>query len=422
MAEDRNIIIIGASAAGIGATHYVLKHIIPALKAKAQKDVKYHVYTIAPSSRFFFRNATPRVATSTTLMSAEKIVIDLHEGFKQYSPEDFTFIEAAATGLDTAARTVSFQGTKKSETSSLSYHALIVATGSKTYYPAFSSNTNIDAALDAIKTSNENVQKAKSIVIVGGGPTGVEFAGEVAEFRNGKPGWFGKSDPKISITLITADKQLLPSVRPDIAKLAERKLAALGVEVRYNSRVIDTSASKTASGGTTITLDNGQTLSADLFVPAYGVLPNSSWLPKHLLDTKNYLLTSSTLRVDAAGPRVYALGDIASNSRNSAWDIIQAQPVLFTNLRRDLLTYTSSSPDAKPKGKDRTYDDQAKGGQIVPIGSAGGVGEVFGWKVPNWAVWWLKSRDYMLAMGAGPMLSGKNYEKEVKWTKEEAAI
>jgi NADH dehydrogenase FAD-containing subunit len=420
MTEQRNIVILGASAAGISTTHYILKHILPTLKKTP--DVKYHVYTIAPSSRYLFRIATPRVATSTKLMSADKIVMDLNSGFNQYSADDFTFIEASATGWDEAARTVAFRSSKDTEETRLQYHALIVATGSKTYYPAFSSSGNIQDTLDAITTSNEKVQTAKKIVIVGGGPTGVEFAGEVGEFLNGKPGWFSKGTRNAEITLITADKQLLPSLRPAIGKLAEQKLNALGVDVLYNTRVTNTTSTKD-NNRTSITLATGETLEADLYVPAYGVEPNSSWIPGHLLSEKKYLLTNAeTLRVDVAGPRVYALGDIGSYSRNNIWDILSAQPVLFTNLKRDLLSFNPALPDEKAKGKDRVFKTDTRESMVVPIGSATGVGAVMGWKVPGWFVWALKGRDYMLGMSAVPMVSGESVKKEVMWSKEEAAI
>lgn len=419
MAEQRNIVIVGASAAGLQTTHYFLKHILPTLKAK--KDAKYHVYTIAPSSKYFFRIASPRVAASTTRMGAEKICFDLPENLKQYSAEDFTFIEATATGLDTSARTVSYQSSKGSEEQRIQYHALVVATGSRTYHPAFSSSVSLQGTLDAIKFTNEKVESAKSIVIAGGGPTAVEFAGEVGEHRNGKPGWFSSPEPKLKITLITADKQLLPVLPSSIAKTAEHKLKAVGVDVIYNSRVTD--ASDTKDGGTVVKLGNGDSIETDFYVPAYGVEPNSSWLPKEFLNEKGYLITNNeTLRVDLAGPRVYALGDVSSYSRNSVWDIIGGMPVVFTNIKRDLLSFDAQAPDAKPKGKDRLFKSDTKGGQIVPIGSGGGVGAIMGWRVPSFFVWLLKGRDYMLQMSAVGLANGDSVKKEFKWTAEEAAI
>jgi NADH dehydrogenase FAD-containing subunit len=419
MTEQRNIVVLGASAAGLQSTHYIMKHILPALK-KSKQEAKYHVYLINPSSDWWFRVASPRVAASTTRMSTEQILFDIRTGLKQYSKDDITFIEGTATGVSESTRAITYRQSQASTEETLSYHALIVATGSRTYHQAFSMSADTQTTLDSIKYTNEKVQTAKDIVIVGGGPTAVEFAGEVAEHRNGKPGWFSKPSRKTNITLITASDKLLPALRPAIAKAAEAKLTALGVEVLYKQRVVNT---QTSGERTIITLGKGNTLEADLYVPAYGVEPNSSFLPSHLLNEKNYLETnSSTLRVDAAGPRVYSIGDVASYSRNSAVDIINSLPVLFVNLKRDLMSYNAMLPDQKPNGKDRIFVKDEREMQIVPIGFGGGVGAIMGYRVPSWFVWLLKGRDFMLGMSGAPTVNGNSMKKEVVWTREEAAI
>jgi NADH dehydrogenase FAD-containing subunit len=399
MTEQRNIVILGASAAGLQSSHYLMKHILPSLK-QHKKEAKYHVYLINPSTTWWFRPASPRAAASTTRLSAEKLVLDIRPGLAQYSKDDITFIEGTATSLDDAARQVTFVRAGSAKEEALPYHALIVATGSSTYHNAFSMNGDAQTTLDSIKLTNEKVRTAKDIVIVGGGPTAVEFAGEVAEFRNGKPGWFSSVSKKTNITLITSASQLLPVLSPSLAKAAETKLAAMGVEVRYNTRVVDTSAS---GERTKIHLAKGESLEADLYVPAHGVSPNTSFVPGHLLDEKKYLRTNpKTLRVDDAGPRVYALGDVGSYSRN------------------DLLAYDTAQPDAKPKGKDREYLRDERAVQLVPLGTSGGVGAIMGWKVPSFAVWLIKGRDYMLGMENNT--SGEAVKKEIVWTKEEAVV
>ena len=354
-------------------------------------------------------------------MAAERVVFDLHKGFAKYSADDFTFIEASATGLDTKAMTISYRSDKATQGQQLAYHALVVATGSRTYYPAFSANTNVQDTLDALTTSNEKVAAAKKIIVVGGGPTGVEFSGEAGEHLNGKPGWFSTPAPKVEITLITSDSHLLPALRPAIGKTAEQRLKTVGVDVLYNTRVVDSTTAK--NGSTTVTLSTGEKLEADLFVPAYGVEPNSSWLPTELLNEKKYLVNNAdTLRVDAAGPRVYALGDVASYSRNNIWDIITALPVLAVNMKRDLLSFNPMLPDARPKGQDRHYKVDTREGQIVPIGTQGGVGAAMGYRVPSFFVWLLKGRDYLVGMSGDSQAGGDAVKKEVVWTKEEAAI
>jgi NADH dehydrogenase FAD-containing subunit len=351
-------------------------------------------------------------------MATENIMFEIKDGFKQYSTDDFTFIEASATGLDAVARSISYNNHTTSKVEQLSYHALIIATGSSTYYQAFSQSAGTQEVLDAIKITNEKVQSAKDIIIVGGGPTALEFAAEVAEHRNGKPGWFSNVQRKLNITVITSTDRLLMPLRPAIAKIADQKLRALGVDILYNTKVVD---AKESNGRTTVTLANGEILEADLYVPAYGVEPNSSWLPADLLDDKKYLKTSDTLRVDAAGSRVYAIGDIGSYSRNNAIDIINSLPVLAINLKRDLLSYNPMLPDEKPKGKDRVFKVDEREMMVVPLGSGGGVGAIMGWKLPSWAAWLIKGRDFLVGMSGLPTVNGDT-AKETAWTKEEVVI
>lgn len=189
----------------------------------------------------------------------------------------------------------------------------------------------------------------------------------------------------------------------------------------YDTRVTETASIK--GGRTSITLANGKTLEADYFVPAYGVSPNSSWLPRELLDDKNYLITNdTTLRVDIAGPRVYALGDIASNTNNTAMAIGDGFPVLAVNMKRDLMSYNASLPNAKPRGKDRLASKSGVVAMVAPIGSGGGVGEMNGWRFPSFFVWFIKGRDYLIGMSGIPTASGASVKKEIKWSAEEAAI
>jgi NADH dehydrogenase FAD-containing subunit len=417
MVEVRNIVVVGASSAGLQASHYIAKYLLPVLKNK-HRGVQYHLYIICPCSDWFFRIASPRVATSTSLMSTERVFVPLADAFGQYNKEDVTWIQATATGLNHSARILEYKRVDGKGEEELQYHALIAATGSRTYYPAFSTWSDKETTLEAIKSTNTAAAAAKSIVVVGGGPTGVEAAGELGDYLNGRPGWFSKPPRKVAITLLTSADQLLPTVRKAIGDEAERQLNSLGVDVRYNIRVTD--ARKEQDGKTTLTLANGETIVTDLYIPAHGVQPNSSWLPPALLTENKYLNTNAqTLRVDLAGPRVYALGDVSSYSRNNALDIIDGLPVLVTNLKRDLLAFDAKHPEREAPGKDRIFTSNTKEMLFVPIGTRTGVGVLVGYRVPGFFVWLLKGRDYFIGLSMAPTATGSGV-KEVKWTIEEA--
>jgi NADH dehydrogenase FAD-containing subunit len=423
MTETRNIVFLGASYAGISATHYFLKHVYPNLPTSP--TVKYKVVLINASPKWYIRHASPRTIASTELLPKEKILLDIEPGFAQYG-DKVQFMVGKATSWDPEKRVVFVVSSESGKEIPVSYHALVLATGSKSASPIWSSYGNghdeIEAALSEV---NAQIKRAKSIVVAGGGPAGVETAGEIAQHLNGTPGWFQKkpAHPKAQITLLTSSAKLLPNLRPAIAKQAERQLNRLGVQVKYNTKVLEASTTADSNNNQTtkLTLSNGSELFTDLYLPALGSTPLTSYIPANLLSPTSHLLTNeSTLRVNpSAGPLVYALGDITSFTRGGIPEILSEVPVLASNMKRDLLAAHGGEIGAKPPGKDRIYEPDSRELQIVPVGRGGGVGAIYGWKVPSWAVWLIKARDYMVP-GAVDRVYGKTEEKEVKWAGEVA--
>jgi hypothetical protein len=157
----------------------------------------------------------------------------------------------------------------------------------------------------------------------------------------------------------------------------------------------------------------------DLYLPALGSTPLSSYVPEQLLDPHGRVLTTeSTLRVTPkAGPLVYALGDIASFTMGGIPEIQLEVPVLASNMKRDLLAAHSGDLASKPKGEDRVYEPERRELQVVPVGRGGGVGAAWGWRVPSWAVWLIKGRDYMVGQSLDGVY-GKPQLKESAWKAE----
>ena len=94
MSETRNIVFLGASYAGLGATHYFLKHVYPRLPTSP--TIKYQVILINASPKWYLRHASPRAIANTLLMPNEKIFLDIEPGFKQYG-EKAQFLVGKAT-------------------------------------------------------------------------------------------------------------------------------------------------------------------------------------------------------------------------------------------------------------------------------------------------------------------------------------
>ena len=141
--------------------------------------------------------------------------------------------------------------------SSIEYDYLIVATGTshtyfghdewaphapalKTLEDALAMRRRILLAFEQAEreTDPAGQQRLLTFVLVGGGPTGVELAGTLAEIARQTRAEFRNIDTRITrIVLIEAGPTILPSFPPVLRDAARRSLARLRVEVRENARV-----------------------------------------------------------------------------------------------------------------------------------------------------------------------------------------
>lgn len=407
----RKIVILGGSYGGISTAHYLLKHAV--LKLPQPQD--YQIVLVNPSKDTMCRPACPRAMISDDMFNQAKLFVNIPQQFEQYPKGSFHFVQGTTTGLDHKSRKVTIElpdGTNEE----IEYYALIIATGASTPSPLLGPNKGVEHLRQSWAEFRKALPTAKSIVIAGGGPAGVETAGELGEHLNHRAGWFSSKhpNPKVAITVITAGSQILPAPRPSLAQKAEHYLAQVGVTVIKNARVTSVdpptagSASVRPTSSTTVTLDNDKTLYADIYIPATGTQPNTAFVDPALLTSDKRVATSaSTLRADAAGERVYAIGDAASAARPAVHLTFEAVPVLCANVKRDLLLAAA----ATAPGEDKIFTEDTRETQMVPIGKSKGVGAAMGWALPSWLVWAIKGRDYWL-WTTGALWSGRQWAKE----------
>ena len=144
-----------------------------------------------------------------------------------------------------------------------------------------------------------------TFVIVGGGPTGVELAGTIAELaRATLPTEFRRIDTREArIVLIEAGPRVLPAFAEDLSKYAKDSLEQLGVEVVLGKSVSECNAEGVVFGG--------ERLAAATIIWAAGVQssPAAEWLDAPA-DRVGRLKAEPDLTVPGH-PEIFAIGDAA---------------------------------------------------------------------------------------------------------------
>jgi NADH dehydrogenase len=169
--------------------------------------------------------------------------------------------------------------------------------------------------------SLEGVRKDVTVTIVGGGATGVELAGTLAEFRNiGLPSSYPDIDPAcVHIRLVEQAPVLLTPYVPQLQEYARAQLVKRGVDLRLNATIKEITADR-------LILADGQELPSDLTAWAAGVAgpPEAGkWgLPQ---GKGGRMMVRPDLRVEGQD-RIFAIGDIALTGDHPVPQL--AQPAL----------------------------------------------------------------------------------------------
>lgn len=175
---SRTVLVLGASYAGIVVAHKLLKH-----TRSAVKDFK--VVLVNPSTHFYWNLASVRAIVPGQIKDKE-VFQEIADGF-HYPPEAFEFVEGFAESVDEEKKIVTIRTANGEQ--KRAYDILIVTTGAQTVdkqVPWKASGT-YEEILESLHEAQKKVEKAESIIIAGGGPTGVELAGELGfEYRDKK--------------------------------------------------------------------------------------------------------------------------------------------------------------------------------------------------------------------------------------------
>ena len=223
-------------------------------------------------------------------------------------PIGVDFVVKPATAIDTAAKTVSL-----ADGSALSYDRLILATGSEMpplpVKGAAEHGFDIDSYDGAVKLDRHLASLAKSgkpgsdtVVIIGGGMTGIELA---AEMRPRLAVHFGEAAAeRARVVLIERADVIGPEFGENPRPIIEQALAKTRVEVRLGTKVAEI-----APEG--VTLDDGTRIDAATTVVTVGLRANAltACIPGER-DAAGRLVVDENQRVRGV-EAVYATGDVA---------------------------------------------------------------------------------------------------------------
>jgi len=183
------------------------------------------------------------------------------------------------------------------------------APGLKTIENAREIRARFLSAFERAEIADDDAVRRKllTFVVVGGGPTGVEMAGAMAEVAHETlKEDFRRIDPRMSrIILIEAGPRILPALPGNLSNYAKSVLQRMGVEVMEQTRVTNC----TRDG---VTLGDDKRIEASTIVWAAGVMasPAAQWIDAEH-DRAGRIIVNPDLTVPDR-PNVFVAGDLAS--------------------------------------------------------------------------------------------------------------
>ena len=357
--------------------------------AQGLKGTGVRITIVDQRNHHLFQPLLYQVGTAT--LATSEIAWPIRQLFRRR--KDITTLLGAAAGVDTAAREVLLEDGGR-----IRYDSLVLATGARHAYfghdewepfaPALKTLEDATSIRRRILLSFERAERESdaalrsawlTFVIVGGGATGVELAGAIADLAYVTlPDEFRHIDTrKARVLLIEAGPRILPTFTPDLSAYAHAALERLGVEIQLGIPVSECSAQGVVFGE--------QRLAAKVILWAAGVRasPAAVWLGAPA-DGAGRIQVAPDLTAPGR-PDIFVIGDTATID---AW---HGRPV------------PGIAPAAKQQGahvaatiKRRLAGDSSPrpfryrhAGNLATIGKRAAVID-FGWlKVRGYIAWWI---------------------------------
>lgn len=307
--------------------------------------------------------------------------------------KDVTTLLAAVIGVDKVAHMVLLDGGE-----AIAYDTLVLATGARHAYfghdewaahapglKTLEDATNIRGkillAFEMAEREPDSEKRAAllTFVIIGGGPTGVELAGTIAELahQNLRADFRNFDTRAARVVLIEAGPRVLPSFTESLSAYACRALEKLGVEVQLGQPVRECDADGV--------MFNGVRLRARTIIWAAGVQASSAatWLDAEA-DRARRIKVEADLSV-TGHKEIFVIGDTATINAWHGAPVPGIAPAAKQQGRHVARTIM-----ARLRGDQRPRPFRYKhAGSLATIGKRAAVID-FGWiRLTGWLAWWV---------------------------------
>src|ERR1041385_6637214 len=316
------------------------------------------------------------------------------------------WLTARATRVDQTANEVHYVS-PGGEQGVLSYDHLVIACGSVvdlSIIPGLSANAYPLKTLgDAVYLTNSLIgkleeasmkadpverQRLLTVVVIGGGFSGVEVAGAMNDLLARARRFYPKlQNEEIRIVLLHRDERIIPEMRAkSLSQFALRKLRARGIEIRLNTGATEIQRNK-------VLLANGEAIEADTVVCTVGNTTNPLLKTLGLPLEKGRLKTSPDMRVIEARS-IWALGD--STSVPNAWDGRPSPPTAQFAMRQ-AKQLAANLVRVLHKQETRAFSYRPLG-MMASIGHHNAVAEICGLRISGFIGWLLWRSVYLAKM------------------------
>jgi NADH dehydrogenase len=372
MTQRKKIVVIGGGFGGLWAV-------------RALRNAPVDITLIDRSNHHLFQPLLYQVATAG--LAAPSIAAPLRHMLRDQ--KNSTVLMGEVTLIDTAARQVGI-GDRR-----LPYDYLLVASGATHAYfghddwekhapglknldDAFAIRARILSAFEEAEAAVDPSRCAACLTfaVIGGGPTGVELAGTLAEIaRHTLARDFRNIDPRKSrVMLIEAGPRVLAALSEDLSRKARAQLEKLGVEVHTGRAVTEISDGFLRIGE--------ERVAARTILWAAGVA--ASPLGKQLgaeLDRAGRVRVEPDLSL-AAHPEVFVAGDLASihSGGKPVPGVAPAAKQMGTLVARNMLARMQGQPTRAFRYRDF--------GSLATIGRNSAVAELPNFKFSGVLAWW----------------------------------